>query len=63
MSAIPPPTGPVHIAFIHTETPGPVKVAVCSCGWRSNPHITAIRAIKERDEHCRRASTGPGREG
>jgi hypothetical protein len=51
--------GPDHIAFIHTETPGPVKVAICLCGWRSNPHLTAITAIKDRDEHYRRARPTP----
>jgi hypothetical protein len=52
-----------HVAYIHTRTPGPVKVAVCSCGWESNPRATAIAAIKERDEHIRRppADAGDGR--
>lgn len=42
-----------HVAYIHTRTPGPVKVAVCACGWESNPHATAIGAIKERDQHVK----------
>lgn len=43
-----------HLAFIHTRMPGPVKVAVCECGWESHPHVTAIAAIRERHEHMGR---------
>lgn len=43
-----------HSAFIHT-VPGliPVRKAVCSCGWESNPYVTALAAIQERSEHYR----------
>lgn len=43
-----------HSAYIETRTPGPVKVAVCSCGWQSGPHVTSIAAIKERTAHLER---------
>lgn len=40
-----------HMAYITKRTPGPVYVAVCSCGWESTPSATTAKAAQDRDRH------------